>query len=92
MNLWTTDMVIRRKDNKEKDMGVEKLRTYPSHLFTIRVWQEEIAADESEWRGRIQIFPNGDVHYFREWNTLLPLLLTMLAESTDQQSPDKYIP
>ncbi|HJT58419.1 MAG TPA: hypothetical protein VJ761_18075 [Ktedonobacteraceae bacterium] len=57
-----------------------------SHLFTVRVWQEEIGAGQSEWRGKVQLLPSGEVRYFREWATLVPLLLTMLSESqTDVQ-------
>jgi hypothetical protein len=52
-----------------------------SHLFTIRVWEEEIGSNQNEWRGKIQLFTTGDVRYFREWATLAPLLLTMLSES-----------
>ncbi len=49
-----------------------------SHLFTLRIWQEEIEADKTEWRGKVQLFPSGEVRYFREWDALTPLLLTML--------------
>lgn len=52
-----------------------------SHLFTIRVWEEPIDAQRSEWRGRVQLVTNGEVRYFRDWATLSPLLLTMLSES-----------
>jgi hypothetical protein len=61
-----------------------------SHLFTIRVWEEEIGSDQNEWRGKIQLFTTGDVRYFREWTALAPLLLTMLAESqTDISQREK---
>lgn len=52
-----------------------------SHLFTIRVWQEEVKNDQIEWRGKVQLVTSGEVRYFREWETLVPLLLTMLSES-----------
>lgn len=52
-----------------------------SHLFTIRVWEEPIGAEQSEWRGKVQLLTNGDARYFRDWATLAPLLLTMLSES-----------
>ncbi|TMD69364.1 MAG: hypothetical protein E6I91_02250 [Chloroflexi bacterium] len=51
-----------------------------SHLFTVRVWQEEIRTDQTEWRGKVQLHTSGDVRYFREWATLVPLLVTMLSE------------
>jgi hypothetical protein len=66
--------------------------THPrSRLFTVRVWKEEIGAGQTEWRGKVQLLPDGEVRYFREWATLVPLLLTMLADSEatpDMQSPE----
>jgi len=63
-------------------MSMEKPNERPrSHLFTVRVWEEEIGPDQTEWRGKIQLFTTGDVRYFREWAALGPLLLTMLSES-----------
>ena len=53
---------------------------YRSHLFTIRVWEEEIRTDQSEWRGKVQLLTNGEVRYFREWVALVPLLVTLLSE------------
>jgi hypothetical protein len=52
-----------------------------SHLFTVRVWQEELDKDRVEWRGKVQLMTSGEVRYFREWDALVPLLLTMLSES-----------
>ncbi len=63
-------------------MSMEKPNQRPrSHLFTVRVWQEEIGTDRTEWRGKVQLFPSGDVRYFRGWEALVPLLLMMLSES-----------
>jgi len=56
-----------------------------SHLFTVCVWKEEIRADQTEWRGKVQLLTSGEARYFREWSALVPLLLTMLSES----QPDK---
>ena len=55
-----------------------------SHLFTVRVWEEQIGADETEWRGKVQLLTSGEVRYFRDWAALVPLLLTMLAESQSE--------
>ena len=52
-----------------------------SHLFTIRVWEEETAVGQTEWRGKVQLLTSGEVRYFREWAALAPLLLAMLSES-----------
>jgi len=51
-----------------------------SHLFTVRVWKEEVGTDRTEWRGKVQLLTSGDVRYFREWADLVPLLLAMLSE------------
>lgn len=51
------------------------------HLFTLRLWTEEVAADQREWRGRLYDTTTGEVRYFREWAALIPLLLAMVRES-----------
>ncbi len=51
-----------------------------SHLFTVRVWQEEVGQDLREWRGKVQLITDGNVRYFRRWEGLVPLLLSMLSE------------
>lgn len=56
-----------------------------SHLFTIRVWEEEIGAGQSEWRGKVQSLASGEVRYFREWVSLVPLLRNMLEEIVIEQ-------
>lgn len=55
-----------------------------SYLFTVRVWQEEMRAGQTEWRGRVQLVSSGEVRYFREWGALAPLLLAMLSEWESQ--------
>ncbi len=62
-------------------MAMKKPNARPrSQLFTVRVWEEEIAADRTEWRGKVHLCSSGDVRYFREWEALAPLLLSMLSE------------
>ena len=64
-----------------------------SHLFTIRVWEEQIGADQTEWRGKVQLLTSGEVRYFRDWAALVPLLLTMLLESQSEvQQQQIYLP
>lgn len=53
-----------------------------SHLFTVRVWQEDLGEGQTEWRGQVRLVASGDVRYFREWSALVPLLVTMLAEAS----------
>jgi hypothetical protein len=55
-----------------------------SHLFTVRVWEEQIGADQTEWRGKVQLLSSGEVRYFRDWAALVPLLLEMLSESQSE--------
>ncbi len=59
-----------------------------SHLFTMRVWQEEVGHDRTEWRGKVHLITNGNVCYFRGWEGLVPLLLTMLSELETRTSPN----
>ncbi len=62
-------------------MNIDKPSQSPrSHLFTVRVWQEEIDRDQTKWRGKVQLLTSGDVRYFRHWAALVPLLVTMLSE------------
>ena len=64
-----------------------------SHLFTVRVWQEEIGAGQTEWRGKVQLLTTGEVRYFREWAALVPLLLTLLSESqSDVEQLPTHLP
>lgn len=61
-------------------MVIEQQKGYPrSHLFTVRIWKEEIGTNQCEWRGKVQLFPGGEVRYFREWNMLVPVLIDTLA-------------
>jgi hypothetical protein len=55
-----------------------------SHLFTVRVWEEQIGTDQTEWRGKVQLLTSGEVRYFRGWAALVPLLITMLTESQSE--------
>jgi hypothetical protein len=52
-----------------------------SHLFTLRVWSEEIGNGRVEWRGKLQHVTTGEAVYFREWAALLPVLLLMLRHA-----------
>ena len=48
-----------------------------SQLFTIRLWTEELGNGEVEWRGKVQHATSGEAHYFRDWPTLVALLVEM---------------
>ena len=49
-----------------------------THLFTVRVWLEDLGENGCEWRGRVQHAASGEVRYFREWTTLADHLMAML--------------
>jgi hypothetical protein len=68
---------------------MEKVNTRsPSHLFTVRVWEEEVGSGQIEWQGRVQLTTTGETRYFRSWGTLLTILPAMLAEATKDISPE----
>ncbi len=62
-------------------MNKDESERHPrSHLFTVRVWQEEVSRDQTEWRGKVQLITDGNVRYFQGWEALAPLLLAMLLD------------
>ena len=50
------------------------------HLFTLRVWQESLGEQRTEWRGRIKNLDSGEVRFFRNATTLYRVMLQMLPE------------
>jgi hypothetical protein len=61
-------------------------RTSPSltsHLFTVRVWREELGAGRVEWRGKVQHALSGEARYFREWAELVAFVREQVND-TDQ--------
>jgi len=71
-------------------MNMDKPSQHPrSHLFTVRVWKEEVRNGQIEWRGKVQLVNSGDVRYFRELAALVPLLIAMLSEADSMSEPDK---
>lgn len=53
---------------------------HPSHLFTIRLWLEELGEAGCEWRGKAQHVKSGQVRYFAQLGTLAGLLAEMLDQ------------
>jgi len=63
-------------------------RSLPSpntHLFTVRVWREELGAGRVEWRGKVQYLLTGEARYFRSWQQLIDQLIANL--STEENPP-----
>ncbi len=58
-----------------------------SHLFTVRVWQEELGGGQAEWRGRAQDIATGNAAYFRDWPGLIAVL-SRLVETTEAPPGD----
>jgi hypothetical protein len=61
-------------------------RTSPSltsHLFTVRIWREEMGESHIEWRGKVQHALSGEARYFREWAELIAFVREQVGD-TDQ--------
>ena len=59
-------------------------RTSPSltsHLFTLRVWREELGDGHVEWRGKVQYALSGEARYFREWAELIAFVREQVGDS-----------
>jgi hypothetical protein len=54
-----------------------------SHLFTVRVWREDMGDGQWEWRGKVQHVVSGEVRYFGDWAVLGTLIQTLLALNAD---------
>jgi hypothetical protein len=50
------------------------------HLFTLRLWREELGAGQAEWRGQVQYVLGGERHSFRDWSALVSYLEAKLQE------------
>ena len=66
-----------------------RYRHQQSHLFTVRMWQEELGEGQAEWRGKVQHVQSGEVRYFRQWSALVASLERMLAEFEARPQPDQ---
>ncbi|MCB0087764.1 MAG: hypothetical protein KDE54_07615 [Caldilineaceae bacterium] len=62
-----------------------------THLFTIRVWQEEVARGVFEWRGSVRYGLDGQVAYFAGGDSLddvaLTELITRMIGQRDETTP-----
>ena len=59
-------------------------RTSPSltsHLFTVRIWREELGDGHVEWRGKVQHALTGEARYFREWAELIAFLREQVGDT-----------
>ena len=63
-------------------------RQYQSHLFTVRLWLEDLGDGRAEWRGQVQHVLSGETRYFRDWSTLIALLRAMLPPAAADSAAD----
>jgi hypothetical protein len=55
-----------------------------SQLFTVRLWVEEGESHGSEWRGKVQRIPGGEMLYFRDWEAMKAFLLASLEDDPEE--------
>ena len=67
-------------------MPTSESNTHTSHLFTVRVWQEQLAEGRSEWRGKVQYVRDGEAFYFRAWPELVTRIVAWLDEPRQADS------
>ena len=65
------------------------LATVTSHLFTIRVWREELGEGRVEWHGKVQHALSGEARYFREWAESIAFLRGQLGDTDQGNQADK---
>jgi hypothetical protein len=53
-----------------------------SHLFTLRVWQEDVGHGRFELRGALTHVLSGKTVHFRDWTTLVELIEPFVAPVT----------
>ena len=58
-----------------------------SHLFMLRMWDEELAQGEVERRIRVQHVLSGETHYFRDWQKVVDYLHKALPERSQLPLP-----
>ena len=51
-----------------------------THLFTVRMWLEDLGQGQTEWRGEVQHVVSGEMRYFRDWPAMVALLQAMLPK------------
>ena len=52
--------------------------TQHSHLFTVRLWLEDLGDGQCEWRGQVKDIESGEEGYFRDWEMMPNLIQQML--------------
>jgi len=64
----------------------QQRRFHPrTHLFTVRLWVEEVDHGQGEVRMQVKHILSGETRYFREWSLLVAYMAVKLQE-VEQQS------
>ena len=58
-----------------------------THLFTVRVWQENLGADAAEVRFHVKHVLSGESRLFRDGETFLHYLVMKLTEADEDYEP-----
>jgi hypothetical protein len=51
-----------------------------SHLFTVRLWVEELGHGQGEVRMQVKHILSGETRFFREWSLLVAYMTVKLQE------------
>ncbi len=63
---------------------MEQAQAHPrAHLFTLRIWLEELGEGNTEWRGRVQNVADGEIAFFRGWPGLVSTLQRMVTATAE---------
>lgn len=63
-----------------------------SHLFTLRMWLEDLGSGQKDWRGKVQHVSSGDALYFRDWQILesfVEKILFMIESGTGHEDENE---
>lgn len=58
---------------------------YQTRLFRLRLWQEPVDANASEWRGQITCVQTGQVQSFRTWAQLVAAIDSLVGGAPRQE-------
>jgi hypothetical protein len=56
-----------------------------SHLFTVRLWTEQVGNGQVERRGQVHYVLSGERRSFRDWATLVTYLEAKLQELDEEE-------
>ena len=62
------------------------------HIFTLRLWHEELGQGQAEWRGRVQDVSNGETLFFRDWPGLVTTVQRLVETSGMPSTGERAAP